>query len=76
MTTINTQKTFKVGYYVADIVNGITYYGDILDDPDIDVLTHAEFYEELDTLLASVVTFIDLGDEEFFNKLNTEYGVN
>ena len=64
----------KTGYYTADSVNGVHYYGVVLDI-DADVLEPKEFYKHLKDG-NTIYTFFAASDEEIFNKIDSEYGID
>ena len=68
----------RIGYYQADIVNGIFYAGDSLEDLDIDVLSPSEFLESLDDPqwnAESIAAYFGPEDQEVFNEVK-KYGIN
>jgi hypothetical protein len=68
---------FKKGYYKADTVNGVWYYGDILDEPNTDIMRPEAFYAAIRHLEAGEVltTFLGPEDEEVYEVILDEYGI-
>jgi hypothetical protein len=67
----------KKGYYQADTANGVQYY-DVLMDLDVDIMSTLDFYESLDTLEdnKTIYTFFDRSEQEMYDKIKKEYGIN
>jgi hypothetical protein len=64
-------------YLVADVIDGVSIHGTI-DYPDVDVLSPKLFYECLNDLGDDEVIYTYVGgdDEELFDKIDNEYGIN
>lgn len=56
----------KKGYYKADTLNGVWFYGENLDEPETEVLSAREFYELLPVVGddETMTTFMDESDRE------------
>lgn len=67
----------KKGYYKADVVYGVYYYGDCLEDENEEVLRPIDFYTYLTRLHddEQITTFMDEYDIDIYNKIDNEYGV-
>lgn len=71
-----TEDTFKVGYYKADLIEGVTFIGTQLDDDSIDALEPSFFQRHLgDSDFVEMVTFIDELNKDVFDQIEAEYGI-
>jgi hypothetical protein len=64
-------------YLVADVIDGVSIHGAV-DYPDVDILSPRIFYECLADLGDDEVIYTYVGgdDEELFDKIDKEYGIN
>lgn len=70
------KKKFKVGYYQADLINGVTYIGDALEDDSTEVSSPIFFQKHLsDSDFDGMVTFLDESSEGIFSEIDEEYGI-
>jgi hypothetical protein len=71
-----TEDTFKVGYYKADLVDGVTYIGAELEDEETEIDTPVFFQNHLDDAdFTEMITFLDESTKSIFEKIEAEYGV-
>ena len=70
-------ETFKVGYYEADTITGVTFYGALMEDPNTDIMDANDFYKSLDTVeeAETIYAFFGPEDKEIWEKINEEYGI-
>lgn len=68
-------KNFKIGYYVADMVNGVHFCE---SKPDIKEMTVGSFYDSLPDVTDPVSCFFagDEEDEEILHSIDKEYGID
>lgn len=69
----------KMGYYKANIVNGVYFYDTLLGEPKTDVLKAEDFLEALPDLEdGEEITgrFFGPDDEDIFNEIVMTYGVH
>ena len=76
MENLNTKK--RTGYYQADNINGVMFYGKLMEDSDVDIIPPKDFFESLDTLDDDeiIYTFIGPEDAETLATIESEYGIN
>ena len=67
----------KKGYYKANSIHGVYYYGETLDEPETNVLPLRDFYDLLPVVGddEEIFTFMDESDREVFDLIDSEYGV-
>ena len=65
------------GYYKADKINGVYYYGDIFCELDEGVMSARDFQSSLKNLGdgESIITFIDESTQEILDEIEAEHGV-
>lgn len=68
----------KIGYYKADSINGVWFYGEYLDEPEAKVWSPYDFYDLLPVVGddEEITTFIGTEDNEAFEAIEREYGIN
>ena len=68
----------KKGYYTADSITGVSFYGDHFDEPETEVMPAQLFYESLPTVKIdeTIVTFIEESDIQVLEAIDDEYGIN
>ena len=66
------------GYYKADNIRGVYYYGDIFSEIDEEVISARDFQSSLKDLGGgkSIITFIDESTQEILDEIEAEYGIN
>lgn len=65
----------KTGFYCADEINGVYFFGKSLDEPEIDVFTPRMFYDALLYTQEPIYTFLDVEHEEIYDLIVEEYGI-
>ena len=65
----------KVGYYCAEEVSGVYYWGEIIEDPEIDIMRPLDFLESLSSTQEPIYTYLDSSSEEIYDAIETQYGV-
>ena len=66
------------GYYKADNIRGVYYYGDIFCEIDEEVMSARDFQSSLKDLGGgkSIITFIDESTQEILDEIEAEYGLH
>ena len=66
------------GYYKADNIRGVYYYGDVFSGIDEEVMSARDFQSSLKDLGGgkSIITFIDESTQEILDEIEAEYGIN
>lgn len=67
----------KTGYYKADVLNGVYFASEVLEDTEQDVLTPRRFQEALNTCgeNETLCSFFDETSFDVLNEIIAEYGV-
>jgi hypothetical protein len=70
-------ETFKAGYYEADTINGVSFYGEFMEDPNVDIMSANDFHNSLDTVeeTETIYAFFGPEDQETWERVNEEYGI-
>ena len=65
------------GYYKADKINGVYYYGDVFYEIVEEVMSAPDFQSSLKDLVdgESIITFIDESTQEILDEIEAEQGV-
>ena len=66
----------RVGYYCADLVNGVHYIGDMVEDPEATIIKPCEFYEALKYVDEPIYTFFHPEHEAIYDLIEEEYGIH
>ena len=66
------------GYYKADNIRGVYYYGDVFSVIDEEVMSARDFQSSLKDLGGgkSIITFIDESTQEILDEIEAEYGLH
>jgi hypothetical protein len=66
------------GYYKADKISCVYYYGDIFCEIDEEVMSPRDFQSSLKNLGddESIITFIDESTQEILDEIEAEYGLH
>lgn len=69
-------KKFKRGYYQADTINGVTFYG-YMDNLDADIMSPRDFYDSLRLLESGKTIYagFDIEDQGVWEEIDAEYGI-
>jgi hypothetical protein len=67
----------KKGYYTATTARGVEFHGEILENPEIEVLNPIEFLDELNHLDDDEEIFTSFDNESFhiLEEIETQYGI-
>ena len=66
----------KAGYYCADAVRGVYYFGDIIEDPEANVMHPRVFADSLKYAQEPIYSWFDESRKEIFAQIDLEYGIN
>ena len=66
------------GYYKASVVDGVYFYGEVLDDPETECLSPELFYDLLPAVGddEEIVTYMDEESIAIYNAIRDEYGIH
>lgn len=67
----------KKGYYTATAERGVEFYGETLENPEIEVLSPIDFLYMLDRLGddAEIFTFFDATSLHILEEIEEQYGI-
>ena len=71
-------KTYKKGYYTADMINGVCFSGGILCINETEELSPDDFYSQLNDDLGNdeITAFFGHEDLDLLSTIENEYGID
>lgn len=72
------EATMRKGYYKANVIHGVYFYGETLDEPETDVINASLFYDLLPVVDddEEITTFMDESNSDIYESIKDEYGIS